>query len=251
MVHPALVLAARSGDLDDVRGLVEGGRDVNEAEGGKSIGFGFTALISAARKGHSGIVRFLLEAGADVNLANHAGSTPLIWSSICGHHAVVKMLLDWGAKVDQANSGGSTPLIYASSNGHYVVTKLLLTAGADVNHANNYGRTALSVADHYGHALIIHHSVTVPCRLAAYACVRRAIAIEEGREFQDLGSLVPRIVAKLSPLLRRVLLTNFFGRGALLAEEPVTELLQRLARAPDDIVRVIVLFVGEGGGVEE
>ena len=34
-------------------------------------------------------------------------------------------------------------------------------------------------------------------------------------------------------------------------EEPVTKLLQRLARTPDGIVRVIVMFVGDGGDAEE
>ena len=59
-----------------------------------------------------------------------------------------------------------------------------------------------------------HWSLTVPRRFAMYACVRRAIDLEEGRVFQ---------------------------------EEPAAELLHRLARTPDDIVRVIILFVGDGG----
>ena len=39
--------------------------------------------------------------------------------------------------------------------------------------------------------------------------------------------------------------------GRATQDEPVKELLWRLARTPDDIVRVIVLFVGDGGDAEE
>ena len=87
-----------------------------------------------------------------------------------------------------------------------------------MDHAKNNGRTALSLAVRNGHtavaSLLRHWSLTIPRRLATYACILRAIDIEEGRVIQ---------------------------------EEPVEELGQRLARTPDDIVRVIVRFVGDGG----
>jgi hypothetical protein len=63
-------------------------------------------------------------------------------------------------------------------------------------------------------SLLRHWSLTIPRRLATYAFILHAIDLEEGRATQN---------------------------------EPVTKLLQRLARTPDDIVRVIVLFVGDGG----
>ena len=84
------------------------------------------------------------------------------------------------------------------------------------------GGTALSISVRKGHtavaSLLRHWSLTIPRRLATYAYILHAIDLEEGRATQD---------------------------------EPVKELLQRLARTPDDIVRVIVLFVGDGGDAEE
>ena len=87
-----------------------------------------------------------------------------------------------------------------------------------MDHAMNDGRPALSFAVHFEHpavaSLLRRWSLTIPRRLATYACILRAIDIEERRVIQ---------------------------------EEPVEELGQRLARTPDDIVRVIVRFVGDGG----
>ena len=86
------------------------------------------------------------------------------------------------------------------------------------------GDTALSISVRKGHTAVAsllcyrYWSLTIPRRLATYAYILHAIELEEGSVTQD---------------------------------EPVKELLQRLARTPDDIVRVIVLFVGDGGDAEE
>ena len=75
--HP-LMRAVSTGNVDDVRRLLQGGADANE----KIDELGLTALMVAARYGHVEIVKVLLKAGADPNAAGgvaHVGYyTPLI-----------------------------------------------------------------------------------------------------------------------------------------------------------------------------
>src|SRR5919199_3209061 len=55
-----LMRAAAARRLDEVRGLVKAGADVNE----KAESLGFTALVLAAGAGHLEVVKVLLEGGA-------------------------------------------------------------------------------------------------------------------------------------------------------------------------------------------
>ena len=51
--------AAKNGDADKVRALIDSGADVTHFDGG-----GLTPLMHAAKLGHSDVVRMLLSAGA-------------------------------------------------------------------------------------------------------------------------------------------------------------------------------------------
>ena len=197
--------------------LLDGGADVDQANNN-----GATPLLISSQQGHQGVMTLLLAKSAKVDRARSSGATALFMGSKNGHQEAVKLLLAKGATVDQTSKSGATPLLTSSRNGYQAIVKLLLKSGADVNHARSNGDTALSLAVHKGHtavaSLIRHWSLTISRRLTTYACVLRAIDLEEGRATQG---------------------------------EPVTKLLQRLARTPDDIVRVIVMFVGDGGDAEE
>lgn len=59
---------------------------------------GNTALISAAKNGNAEIAKLLIEAGADVNLANNDGNTPLKYAEENGHTEIVELLKAHGAK---------------------------------------------------------------------------------------------------------------------------------------------------------
>jgi len=59
-----LIEAARKGDIDTIKGLLDNGADVNEKNNYEA-----TALMFAAVNGHIDAVRLFIEKGADVNIA--------------------------------------------------------------------------------------------------------------------------------------------------------------------------------------
>lgn len=82
-----LHIAARKGELADVKLLVECGAKVN------AIGdIGNTPLHGAAAKGHAGVVKLLLENGADPNIKNEFGETAAAWAKTGNHDDVVRLL---------------------------------------------------------------------------------------------------------------------------------------------------------------
>src|ERR1041384_2551695 len=87
-----LQTAAKAGDLERVKTLLDQGAGVNSRSP-----IGARPLHEAAWSGNLALVDLLLARGADVN-ARHAeaGSTPLHYAVITNHPAVVRTLLDHG-----------------------------------------------------------------------------------------------------------------------------------------------------------
>jgi len=113
-----------------------------------SGGGGLTALTFAAREGDLESAKLLLDAGADVNQTTEYGWTPLLTATNNRHYVLGKYLMEHGADVNKANKGNWTPLYLATDNrniegGDYPVPKpdmdhleyikLLLEHGADPN----------------------------------------------------------------------------------------------------------------------
>ena len=105
-------------------------------------------LLTAARDGQVELVRSLLEEGAEVNAARGDGLTALHLAAEGGHPAVAEALVAAGAAVDAGTRiGGYTPLQMAARGGHGAVVLRLLEAGADPNAwTTNSGVTALHLA---------------------------------------------------------------------------------------------------------
>ena len=97
--------AARRGDLDAVRALLEEGADTEERMEDQS-----SALHWAAVQGHYEIVEVLLAAGADPNVRHEDGGTPLHWATFLGESEMVELLLEEGADPSIENYNGQTAL---------------------------------------------------------------------------------------------------------------------------------------------
>jgi ankyrin len=171
-----LVFAARQGDIESARILLEAGADVNQV-----TEYGWTALLTATQNRYYGLGMFLLERGADPNIANRGGWTPLYIATdnrnIEGgdyptrkpdmdHLEFIKLLLEQGADVNaRMNSStetrtvfthqwlfeeGATPFLRAAQSGDITLLRLLLEHGADPSIPTYAGVTALMVASGIG-----------------------------------------------------------------------------------------------------
>ena len=169
----ALIFAAREGDLESAKALVEAGANVNLTTTG-----GWTPLLTAVNNRNYKLAAYLLEKGANPNLANsNFGWTPLYLATdnrnIEGgdypvpkpdmdHLQLIQLLLDKGANVnarirDNTLSrtiftmqwffeSGATAFNRASQSSDTELMKLLLKHGADPKNRTEYGDTSLTLA---------------------------------------------------------------------------------------------------------
>jgi hypothetical protein len=121
-----LMDALRNGDRQAFQKLL---REDPKAANLKGVG-GSTPLMYAARYGDVDSVRRLLEAGADPNARNEAGVTPLMWA--LANAGNTRLLLEHKADPNARSENARTPLLIATSQfGSAAVVKLLLEAGAN------------------------------------------------------------------------------------------------------------------------
>ncbi|MGN1309765.1 MAG: ankyrin repeat domain-containing protein, partial [Akkermansia sp.] len=137
-VNDALLEAAREGNAECVRQLLDRGADIEAKDKD-----GETALIRAAWYGKTEVVSLLLDRGADIEAKDKYGYTPLIKAAEEGKKEVVSLLLDRGADIEAKDEFGYTALIKAAKYGKTKVVSLLLDRGADIEAKDKYDYTAL------------------------------------------------------------------------------------------------------------
>lgn len=142
-IHDQLIIAAREGNLEKARSLIEKGADVNAKE--KVTGEGYTAIFHAASYGHTAIVKLLIEKGANVN-ERPGRNAPIIIAAWGGHTDTIRVLLEAGADPNAKSDTGWTALAEASRKGYLEIARLLIDKGADVNVRLSDGNTPLSWA---------------------------------------------------------------------------------------------------------
>lgn len=154
----AIMFAARIGNIDVARVLLDSGSNVND-----KAASGVTVLTQAAHSGHQDFAIFLLERGADPN-AIDSGYTALHAAVLRSEVDLVEALLEHGAIIDTPVEHGSpgrrfsadysirSQLIgrdafwMAAKYGEVEILKILLDAGADPLVREDDGITALQVA---------------------------------------------------------------------------------------------------------
>jgi len=136
-----LFAAAKSGDKNSLRLLIDQGLDVNVKDAS-----GWTPLHHAAGQGHADVCELLIAKGADVNAKDDREWRPLHRAAAGGYIDVVELLLDKGARLDAGNKWSETPLRSAVPNNQKDVVELLIARGADVNARFNDDYTPLFYA---------------------------------------------------------------------------------------------------------
>jgi len=153
-----LLFAARHGDIDSAKLLLEAGADVNEFTGDGNSG-----LVLAAMGGHGRFSEFLLDRGADPD-ASFAGYTALHAAVLRSDIGLVKALLGKGANPDipltrgtpiprwtyqmvfTLKDKGATPFMLAAKFLEPEIMRALAAAGADPLLPMDNGSTVLMAA---------------------------------------------------------------------------------------------------------
>ncbi len=132
--------AARQGDVDTVRELLDQGEDINR---NSRNGAPLHVAILADRQE---VVEFLIANDADVNALSSTFGMPLHVAALKGSAIITSLLIANGADVTARDSLGLTPLHLAAERGRLGVAELLVNAGADVNATANESETPLHMA---------------------------------------------------------------------------------------------------------
>ncbi len=135
--------AAQTGDIAEVRALLQQGADVNAAQTD-----GLTALHWAAMNNHGEIIDVLLYAGATVKpLTRVGGYTPLHLAARSGHAEIVTKLTAAGADPDEWTTTGVTAIHFAAQANSAETIRALAEAGANLDAPDEFqNRTPLVFA---------------------------------------------------------------------------------------------------------
>ncbi len=189
--NTALMCAARQGQEQSIKALLEIGADVNYVvpaiEGaatplqavldvpdftatqrnvvtyvlrhgatvtGKNTA-GRSPLWFAAEHGRTDVAALLIEKGAEVNDTDRQGAFPLLAAACSGAGDLVTLLADKGADMKMALPDGQTPLMCAAREGHSEAVRMLLERGAVVNARAKDGSTALTAAARTGNVAMV------------------------------------------------------------------------------------------------
>lgn len=141
---PLLVQQADSGNLGNVRLLLEVGANPNDTW------YGVTPLMYASQAGHYDVTKELILYNADLNQKDTYGNTALHYASMYNNDSIAELLILNGSSYHPINNQGISPLHYASTYGYTYLAYLLLHYGAHIDSTDNYGNTPLMTSVYSG-----------------------------------------------------------------------------------------------------
>ena len=190
-----LLFAARSGDVESARRLVEAGADVNDA-----LPNGMTALVEAAHSGQEDVAMLLVEKGADPN-ASGAGYTALhaavlrsglrLVNALLAHGANPNLRMTKGTPVRRNSEDfelpatliGATPYFLAAKFLEPAIMRALASAGADTRLSMKSGETPLMAAAGMG---------------ASAQTDRRGLSVLDGGRIEDESRVADSVAAAIA-----------------------------------------------------
>ncbi len=146
-----LVDAARSGNLELVRKLINEKQNVNKYRLQENNQY-WTPIYAASIDRDIRVMKALLRAGANPNLPTKPTHTvPIAEVAYVGDVDCVKLLLQFGAKPNIPNKWGMTALHWAAHQGKLEVARMLIQNGANVNARTKNNDTPLHFAIYEDH----------------------------------------------------------------------------------------------------
>jgi len=143
---PAIVEAAKKGDLSAVKAELQKGTVVDTKDGRKR-----SALYHAVSKGKCDVVKHLISEDANVNTKRDDGDTPLMAAARKADQKMVGILLEANADVNATDNFGRTPLMMAAQGGSKDIVDALLAKKVDIDARDKYELSALIFAMKYKH----------------------------------------------------------------------------------------------------
>ncbi|WP_202300537.1 ankyrin repeat domain-containing protein [Dryocola clanedunensis] len=141
-ISPAVIDAARVGNLEVVKQSISSGANVNDTDSN-----GYSLLILATYHGQYSVARYLLAQGADPGLLDNHGRSALMGAAFKNDIGAARILLgNPRTDVNQQNPVGQTAAMYAALFGHKDFLTFLLSHGADLALNDKKGNTAASLA---------------------------------------------------------------------------------------------------------
>lgn len=134
--------AAREGNLQQIKTLIEGKYDLNVADQK-----GYTAIILAAYHGHDDALAMLIAAGADPCKTDKRGNSALMGAIFKGEIKVARRLIDAKCQPDQRNNAGQTAAMYASLFQRKELLQALTAKGADMHTMDINGNSPATLAE--------------------------------------------------------------------------------------------------------
>lgn len=146
-----MISAAKNGELNELRGMIDLGMDVNAAMDDDNM----PPLALATINGWTDIVQLLVESGADVHAmcGYNKDKTPIHYAAEFDRSEIVPILIANGADPDAltADSVRVAALHIAAGDGHKDTVRALLVNGASIDVMNSSGTKPICLAAFEGH----------------------------------------------------------------------------------------------------